>query len=589
MCPKTPPVRAVMQCLAISIFFSVACPRNASAQQIRGLQLPPAATTGGAQPFFPQTSIPSLAQQDALEIPPLVERPLGLEEGPRLNVRQFQLDGAVDRPEYAISLTDLQDMLSLHLAAQPPAGYTVNQLQAITDDITLYYRGQGLILAQAFVPAQDVQNGVVTLQVVEGSLGAVEVEGNDMYASDIVANPFEQLLGQPVEEQAIQQALLALQNYPGLTVFGTFREGGDLGDTELLIRVQDEKRVSVTPSFDNYGSAFTGETRGRVQFEVNNPFGSADQFSGYLLQTFSPQNGFYGGFSYLNTLAGGKSAVGFGFSNNQFDVTDVNTNVDLGVEGNVQQASLFFRQGFANSRTFRADGILDLSRKDAVTTQPGDDPTDELLVLSYTYDYSAVSRQRRGINLGYVTLLAGNNSGDFPSRQGGSQALAEGSYGKFAFGYQRLQRFGQNHALLLRLDGQYSDDLLVSLEQYPIGGPANVRAYPVAEALVDSGGSATLEWIIDAPGFANRPVGTEGQTWGDVVQLSFYVDYAGGEINDPLPFQEETVNLSGYGLGLQFGYAEKFYFRLDVATPNGDLMASNDRDPQYYVSFRYTF
>ena len=439
------------------------------------------------------------------------------------------------------------------------------------------------------MPAQDVQNGVVTLQVVEGSLGAVEVEGNDMYASDIVATPFEQLLGQPVEEQAIQQALLALQDYPGLTVFGTFREGGDLGDTELLIRVQDEKRVSVTPSLDNYGSAFTGEIRGRLQFEVNNPFGSADQISGYVLQTFSPQNGFYGGFSYLNTLDSGRSAVGFGISSNQFDVTDVNTNVDLGVEGNVQQASLFFRQGIAKSRTFRADGILDLSRKDAVTTQPGDDPTDELLVLSYTYDYSVVSRQRRGINLGYFRLLAGNNSGDFPSRQGGSQALAEGSYGKFAFGYQRLQRFGQNHALLLRLDGQYSDDLLVSLEQYPIGGPANVRAYPVAEALVDSGGSATLEWIIDAPGFAKRPVGTEGQTWGDVVQLSFYVDYAGGEINDPLPFQEETVNLSGYGLGLQFGYAEKFYFRLDVATPNGDLMASNDRDPQYYVSFRYTF
>ena len=589
---STPSARSASQRLAITIFLSLACGLNASAQPGGGIQLPPAATTGGAQPYFPRTTLPSLAQQDALEIPPVVDRPLGLEEGPRVNVTQFQLEGAADRPDYEISLAEINAILSRHLGAQPAGGYTVNQLQAVADDITVYYRGQGLILAQAFVPAQDVNNGVVTLQVVEGSLGGVEVEGNDLYASDTVTIPFQELLGEPVEESSIEQALLTLQSFPGLTVFGTFREGEDLGETELLVRVQEEKRGSFTVSADNYGSLFTGENRALLQFDVNNPFGSADRLSGYILQTYSPQNGTYGGFDYVSTLASGKSAAGFGISKNQFDITDSGTGNSinsLGLEGEVDQVNVFFRQGFANRRTFRADGIFDISYKDAVTMQPGVDPTDELWAISYTFDFYGVGSQRRGINLGYARVLIGDNDSAQPSRTGGSGLLATGNYDKFEFGYQRLQRFGQNNALLLRLDGQYSNDLLVSLEQYSIGGPANVRAYPVTEALVDSGGSVTLEWIINAPGFASRPVGSQGRTWGDVFQFSLYGDYAGGEINDPLPTQDRSVNYGGYGLGLQFGISEKFYLRLDVATPEGDIKASNDEDPQYYASFSYTF
>jgi len=577
-----PSARAASQRFALTIILSATCGLNPAAQQPGGIQVPPAATPGSARPFTPGMSIPELAQQDALEAPPLVERPQDLEDGPRLNVRQIEIEGAVDRPEHAVSLTDIQAILSRHLAAQPVEGYTIRELEEIADDVTLYYRRQGLILAQAFLPAQDVQDGVITLQVAEGSLAGIEVEGNNLYAPGVMSAPFEELLGQPVEEGAIEQALLTLRDFPGLSVHGTFREGQDLGDTELLVRVIEEKRVSVTSSFDNYGSAFTGETRGLIQFEVNNPLGSADRFAGYVLQTFNPQNGTYGGFDYSNTVAGGMSTLGFGVSKNQFDVTDASLGA-LGLEGEVEQANLFFRHGFANTRTYRANGILDLSYKDAVTIVPNPiNPADELMVLSYTFDYYSVGRQARGVNLGYLTLAAGDNASDHPSRQGGSGKLANGSFGKFGFGYQRLQNIGENHALLIRLNGQYSDDTLVSLEQYSIGGPANVRAYPAAEALVDSGGSATLEWIIDLPGFTNR-------VWRHVFQFSLYADYAGGEINDPLPFQERTVDYSGYGVGLQLGIAEKFHLRLDAATPTSDRVASNKRDPQYYLSASYTF
>ena len=576
-----------------ALLLAIGISAAATAQPFPETSAPPAQTPGGAQPFLGRGSLPTLAQENALpippalDIPPLIDRPLGLEEGPRVRAIEFRVVGVVERSEYGIDVAGITYILEQHLATQPLDGFTINQLQAIADDITQYYRSKGLILAQAFVPAQNVQNGVITLQLVEGTLGSVAVEGNKLYSTKRISGPFASLLKQPVDQTSIEEALLSLQDFPGLTVFGTFRRGQVLGDTQLLVSVRDEKRFFVTPSIDNYGSAFTGDRRGMVRFGLNNLAGSADQLTGYVLQTANPSNGTYGGLQYAISTTNAKNTVGFGASKNTFDVTDVFTSTNLDLHGTVKRSNVFYERRFANQRKFRAGGTLDLAHMTSLVEQPGINPSDDLDVLSYTFDYYTVGKRQRGLNLGFFRALAGTNNGDVPSRQGGSGAFAEGNYTKFEFNYQRLQRFGRHNALLLHLSGQQSNDLLVSLEQFSLGGPANVRAYPVAESLIDTGGAATLEWIIDAPGFADRPV--RNRMWGDVFKLSLFYDYAAGDINDPLPSQASHVDLSGYGLGLQFSVSQKFYLRLDAAKPDSKKLASNGKDKQFYMSFSYTF
>jgi hemolysin activation/secretion protein len=561
---------------------------QAYAQRAGGTVLPAAATPGGAQPLIGYGDIPTLAQVYQLEIPPVVERPAGLEEGPRVRVIDFVLDGVEERPERGLLLTDINYILTRYLAEQPLEGYTINELQAIADAIEQYYRSKGLVLARAFVPAQDVELGAVTLKVVEGNLGEVTVQGNESYATERIVRPFESLLARAVDESDVEEALLTLRDYPGLTVFGTFREGDALGETDLVIDVQDEDRFFITPSVDNYGSEFTGQTRGILQFGWNNPVGATDRLSGYLLRSADPSNERYYGLEYSLGTMNAKTRVGFGVAKNNFAVAAAQIEQELGLDGEVEQANLYVQRIFANKRGFRADGVFDIAQKETTVTQFGLTPAqDDLSVLSYTFNYFSVGPQQRGINLGYLRAVAGDNDGVSPSRQGASGEFAVGSYSVFEFGYQRLQRLSENHSLLLRLDGQYSSDLLVSLEQYGLGGPANVRAYSVSEALIDTGGAATLEWIIDAPGFAKRQVGN--RTWGEIFQLSVFYDYAGGEVNDPLPFQPDTINLRGYGLGLQFGISEKFRLRIDAAKPDSAIVPVNLEDPQYWMSFSYTF
>lgn len=536
------------------------------------------------------------SQQDLFEVPPVVERPLGMEEGPRVVVSRFALSGAVDREEQGLRVSDIEAILGNHVRSQPPDGYTINQLQTIADEITRYYRDRQFIIAQAIVPAQEVNDGIVKLQVLEGSLEDIRVEGNTFYKAKVVEGPFRRLQGQPVVQDSIERALLDVQDFPGLTVFGTFTRGDQIGNTDLVVRVREEDRFYITPSVDNWGSEFTGEYRAMVDFQINNLFGLADMTKGYILQTLNPSNGTYGGLSFEFPF--GRNSIGFGGSTNQFDVGGLAALTDLGVEGTVDQAEIFWNYSFANGRFFSANGRLGVAVKNADTEIPGVTLSeDNLAVASLAFDIFYASRKGRGFTVGSVGIDVGmpdrlgsmDGSGDGnSSRIGGDGERAGGSFEKFWFNLEYLRPFGPNNRLLVRLDGQYTDDILVSLEQYSIGGPRNVRAYTIAEALADTGASATLEWIINAPGFSDKPA-FGSRTWGEIFQLSLYVDYAYGELNNPRITEEETVDYSGYGMGLQFNVPGTLYARVDVASPIGSRDAFNDRDPQYYFRMSYTF
>ncbi len=555
--------------------------------------------TSSAQSLLTRTPLSLLAQagpaSGSLDIPPVVERPLGMEEGPRVVVSRFQLEGAVDREKQGILVGDLNVILNGHINSQPAGGYTISQLQSIADEITRYYRERGMILAQAIVPAQEVTDGTVQLRVLEGSLEDVVVEGNRIYRASVVQAPFERLQGQPVTQDAIERALLDVQDFPGLTVFGTLTAGEELGTTDLVVRVRDEDRAYFTPSVDNYGSRFTGEYRATLDFRFNNVFGVADQISGYILQTFDPENGTYGGLDFRFPF--GRNAFGIGASSNTFDVGGLEGISLVGVSGTADQAFMYLNRTFANGRFFGSNGKLSLAIKEADTEVPTGLLNEDLLtVLSLDWSFFKAGRGGRGFTLGEIAVDVGlddtlgsmdKNGDSFSSRRSRDGDYAGGDFTKVRLNFQHLRRLGRTNSLLFRLDGQWSSDLLVALEQYSIGGPRNVRAYPVAERLNDSAVSSTLEWLINAPGFADRPAGN--RTWGEIFQLAFFIDYAWGEVNEPLIGEESSEDFYGGGLGLQFNVPNKFYARFDVATPISDQEPSDDRDPQYFFRMSYTF
>jgi hemolysin activation/secretion protein len=564
-------------------------------------QVPPGATPGGALPRAPETVQPVAPAGDLFTIPRVYDRPLGPEDGPRLIVKAFKLTGATDRPRHGVRVAAAQALLDAAVKTQPANGYSINQLQQVAGKVAAYYREHGYILAQAFVPEQQVSDGQVVVQVLEGRLGAVRVEGNKRYPSQVLSRPFQPLVGAPVEKDEIESALLTLTSYPGITAFGVLGGGHDVGTTDLTLRVQSEDRFNLETVIDNHGTQFAGQYRSQVMLTVNDPLHMADrlQLTGlYALDSSSgAAHGLYGGFDYQIPVFSPRDFLRFLYLTNSYNVGASAASVVSNSEGRTRVDEIGYRHDFQPTRVGSASLGLAFNLKSATFSSPPDTLFDDkLTTVRADFQWDRVDTRFQGVNRFVLSYTHGfkdlfGSLGDYdPTASGGaSRQDATGEFNKLDVQLQRLQHLTQYTSLIMRVDGQYSHDRLVSLEQFSLGGPDSVRAYPVSEFLAESGGVATLEYAVGAPGFASRPA-FGGHTWGQILQFSLFTDYGSGTLNPPrLASQPSSLTLGGVGGSVQLSLPGRLLARLDVATPVTSYRASNAHVTQYFFSIGATF
>ncbi|MFN7881700.1 MAG: POTRA domain-containing protein, partial [bacterium] len=91
----------------------------------------------------------------------------------------------------------------------------------LANRITEKYRNAGYFLSRAFVPTQKIEDGIITLRVVEGYIATVEWEGdlkNRVAASSIVQSLIAELKQvRPLNSASIESYLLRLNDLPGLS------------------------------------------------------------------------------------------------------------------------------------------------------------------------------------------------------------------------------------------------------------------------------------------------------------------------------------------------------------------------------------
>ncbi|NCF29717.1 MAG: hypothetical protein GWP69_20240 [Gammaproteobacteria bacterium] len=615
--------------------------------------VPDGATPGGALPVPPTSPPrpPDPADLEPFPVPPAIERPLDPSIGERLYVAKFVLKGAEDHPGAGIRIADLEDLVESlrreHLGlvevddngfteserqrisdvvrglvdAKNPekhmaelqvliqglreqrfrrlAGMTIGQIQEVAAAVTEHYRSAGFILAQAIIPAQEVDDGVVIVEVIEGKLGAVVFQGNEMYRDAVLAAPFEDLIDTPVTGAGIESAILTVSDYPGISVFGVFQPGTEVGETDLVIRTQEEQRWQASLRADNYGTQFTGQYRVFADLQINNPTGAGDRFYAAILRQFNPTNARFWQLEYERPVGPPGMSIGVSAQRNPFDVAGSTP----GLAGESEIFRIFGRQSLIRSRQKNVSSVVTWRRSNAVTTLFTEPQFEDVLsVLEVEVDFDSIDSRARGLNLGALgftfglgDLLGGHGANEVaqqsvpPSRRGASGEFASNDFFKTYGSYSRLQRIAEDISLLLRTEGQWSPSLLTSLEQFNIGGPASVRAYPVADALFDSGVFGSLELTINAPGFSQVPA-FGGLTWGQVLRVSFFSDFAYGHTNDALVSERANASFYGYGTGLAFGIPGELQGRVQYARPfPGAEPTSDGDDDRWWFELTYQF
>jgi hemolysin activation/secretion protein len=619
-------------------------------------QLPAGASPGGALPQIDQPALRDPTPPPAaFPIPPAVERPLAEDEGQRLFVKRFLMEGVTDRPQSGIDARELEALVEelrvqrqgldkvddsgftaeekaeiatfmrevinnpdldylgpeyealvdrlRELKAERDAGMTVGQMQQIADAVTEYYRSAGYVLAQAYIPAQEVADGAVQIAVLEGTLGNVLVEGNKAYSADVLVSPFQELIDAPVTADGVESAILTASDYPGLSVFGVFRPGRDVGTTDLVLRVQDERPWDISVRADNHGTRFTGKNRGILEGSLNNPTGAGDRLSATAVRQFNPANSNFGELRYERPFWAPGLLLGASWSRNPFKVGAELRPVQL--TGESTTAELYADRSLIRSRGTNLFGRVGWRRTEEVTsvakTPIGEDQLSflfgELRFDNIDPDAQAINAATLGASYGLGDQFGGNSRETAlgqavgPRRIGGSGKVAANEFWKIDATLTRFQKITDGVTMLARVEGQFTNSLLTSTNQFAIGGPANVRAYNVSEFLVDRALFASMEWSIDAPFFADAQF-REGLTWGQVLKVSFFADYAWGQLNDPVATDIETINVGGVGAGISFNLPGQALGRLQWARPIGGRVPGDpgDRDSsKWWLDLTYQF
>lgn len=565
-------------------------PLAALAQQTNPPKEPPNKPSAGS---LLQQAQPSGAQAPALGrspgelvLPRAVTPPSS--GGPSIEVKAFQLAGLdALAPERRAALLP---MLQKYTGPRK----TLADLEDAAKDVEVALQRQGYFLAQAYVPEQQMVDGTVTLQVLIGRIGAVqiEVEPGVKVGPEFMDSIVARLRGNPVaERELIERALFTLGDLRGIAVNSSLTPGEKIGQADLTVKVTAAKGSAYSLEFDNGGSIFTGRYRLFANGEWFNLAGRGDVFS-IRGQASTTGGSAFVRAAWLTPVNSLGTKVGVAASFLKYRLGDSLEALDA--DGTAQALSLQFLHPQIRSRNTNLflTASADVRKfDDKVSTYP-------LVIKKGVTSYvtlGAVGDFRDtifggGISNYSLTLVGGKLDIDTPSEldsdQGDNGFKTNGGYAKLGLTASRLQVLPNKHYLYFSLSGQYASKNLDSSEKFSLGGPSGVRAYPAPESPSDHGliGSWEYRW----------PLAIESAP-GDWV-LAAFGDYAYGQLHqEPLTVpdgQKAPKNirkLMGHGLGVTYGGANGLIVKGYVAVRGGAEAQSDDSRTRVYVQLSQPF
>lgn len=197
-----------------------------------------------------------------------------------------------------------EDRLQAPLAPFLGQELTLADIYRAADLLTRVYADAGYALSFAIVPAQDVNQGVVTLQVVEGSVDGLEIQlksgaglVGETRLTDMIRRRFTPLIKRgPVTVDELERAILTSGDLGGMDVSVVVRPSETTPGAANLLVVVDLDSVQVEAQFDNRIRDNLGARRYRAGITGNSLIIPGDQLVLDARATL-PTDGFISGFA----------------------------------------------------------------------------------------------------------------------------------------------------------------------------------------------------------------------------------------------------------------------------------------------------
>ncbi len=412
-------------------------------------------------------------------------------------IKEFLLSGVKLLP-----VEDIQRALKPWLNRE----LTFADLQKALNAIETVYRDKGF-LAQAILSPQVLDSGMLKIEVLEAKLGGVIVEPDkqgasfdNKFAADFVLNINK--VGEAINIDDISRSLMLLNEVPGVKAVSFLEVGDQVGETNLRVILSDGNWMSTRAESNNFGSRTTGMWQGVVGAAFNNPLGFGDQVSinGIFAQGLQYTQGSYNvplgaNGLRLNLLASYLSYTNTGgYATNGGDGTAAVLSAELSYPLVRQQVTNLNLTARYDTKSYLNNNL----GTGAVTSQFSLNNITISLTGNHFDDFLGGGVTTALIGFGHGQLNVSGHSpvfyGSFIDAENNYVRYLPATYSKITYNLNRNQTLIADELLLkLNLSGQFATVNLNSAEQFYLGGPYGIRAYPVSQAGGSQGTMLNIE------------------------------------------------------------------------------------------------
>jgi hemolysin activation/secretion protein len=370
---------------------------------------------------------------------------------------------------------------------------TVSTLRGIAEAITRHYQNDGYFLSSAFLPAQDIQYGIVRIRVLEGYLAGWSSPGSVSPPDPLITQWLEPVMRQrPVRKELLTAAVIKIGTLPGLSVRPQVRAvTGQAGAYELLLPLE-RRHLDGSLNIDNRGSEFIGPIQGILALRAYNLTRHHESYQLRLATAAHTSE-----LTYIDAAT--EWLLPYDGLRLQASVTRVGSDPGGSLElrdAHIENSRYRFGLSYRLLRTSIAERTLGvyLNRYHSRTDLDGAKRLEDKLTglnLNYRHGWidergathSLTASISRGLALGDTSVI------DTDLGMG----VGTPGYTKMNLGYGGRYRLGRQWNLSAQLDGQYARNELPSSERYSIGGPLFGRAYDPSELTGDHALAGRME------------------------------------------------------------------------------------------------
>ena len=423
------------------------------------------------------------------------------------------------------------------------------------------YHDRGYNVVQVVLPEQELNHGVVKLQVVETKIGKVKVAGNKHHTDANILHSLPSLkIGQTPNIADVSENLKLANENPSKKTTLQLQSGDEDDQVNALLQVTDEAPWLASLSVDNTGTGPTGRNHVTAQYQ-NADIGGVDHVLSLQYTTTSEDPGqvhVYGvGYHIPLYTLGDSVDLYANYSNVNSGMVTAGV-FDLAISGKGTVFGGRYNHNFTKKGDYNSKLIFGLDYKafqnnvSYLGTPIGNDVTVHPASVTYAGDWSPAGNVFNYYLSGLRNIPGGNNgsSADFAVARSG----ASDSYDVLRYGASWMHMFPADWQLRLALNGQYTSDALIPGEQFGVGGATSVRGFLEREVSDDVGRYTNAEFY--TPNLCKGDAQCRVLAFWDTGYVSH---------NDALPGELLNQSIASAGLGLRLSVDRYLQLMTDYA------------------------